>query len=228
MDFPILYAMKLSILIVDDHLAIIEGYKAILAYSKAGFELDIKQALSCEEAYNAIIQAAANEPFDIVMADVTLPPYPAQGLFSGEDVVQLVQKHLPEAKTVVLTSHSKSIVLFRILSETRPDGLMVKSDFTAEEFLEAFEKIALGEKYYTKTVLRHRAQMLESGKFMDQYNRQIVVLLSQGIMSKTIQEQLCLSKSAVDKRKALLKDFFGIEKGTDEDIVREARRRGFI
>jgi hypothetical protein len=39
---------------------------------------------------------------------------------------------------------------------------------------------------------------------------------------------LNLSISAINKRKAILKQIFGIDKGTDEDILKEARKQGYI
>jgi two-component system, NarL family, response regulator NreC len=39
---------------------------------------------------------------------------------------------------------------------------------------------------------------------------------------------LHLSNSAVEKRKVIIKEYFGIDKGTDEDIIREARKQGLI
>jgi predicted dehydrogenase len=63
---------------------------------------------------------------------------------------------------------------------------------------------------------------------LDNYNRQIIEMLSKGIKTKTIQEQLHLSKSAIDKRKVAIKSYLGIDKGNDEDLLREARKRGFI
>lgn len=54
------------------------------------------------------------------------------------------------------------------------------------------------------------------------------MLLSQGIQTKNLPDYLNLSKSAIDKRKVIIKEFFDIEKGNDEDILREARKQGFI
>jgi two-component system, NarL family, response regulator NreC len=39
---------------------------------------------------------------------------------------------------------------------------------------------------------------------------------------------LNLSKSSIEKRKMQIKDYLCIAKGTDEDIVRESRKLGFI
>jgi hypothetical protein len=39
---------------------------------------------------------------------------------------------------------------------------------------------------------------------------------------------LGLSISAIDKRKAVIKSFFGIDKGSDEDIIKAAKKSGFV
>ncbi len=118
--------------------------------------------------------------------------------------------------------------MYRILNESNPNGILVKSDFTSEEFLVAFDVIMKGENYYSTTVLNYKKQLVPGNKIFDSYNRQIIQLLSQGVKTKNIQEVLHLSKSAVDKRKAAIKEMLDIDKGTDEDILREARKRGLI
>lgn len=219
---------SVNILMIDDHAPIIEGYKSILSYNKSGFSIVTKEANNCESAYNVITNPNNSSLFDLVFIDVTLPPFIEKNIHSGEDLVPIIKEHLPKAKVVVLTSHTESLVLFRILDNCKPDGLLVKSDFTSEEFLLVFETILSGEKYFSKTVLKHNKDVTENRKFLDYYNIQIITLLSQGIKTKNLHEHLHLSVSAIDKRKAGIKIFFGIEKGTDEDILREARNQGFI
>ena len=70
--------------------------------------------------------------------------------------------------------------------------------------------------------------MISSAKTLDSYNRQIIILLSQGVKTKNFHEHINLSTSAIEKRKAVIKDYFGIIKGSDEDILREARKQGLI
>lgn len=218
----------LNILIVDDHAPIIEGYKSILAYNLSGFELNIKEANSCESAFNIITNKNNSNLFDIVLIDVTLPPFIEKNIHSGEDLAPIIKEHLPQAKLIILTSHTESLVLYQILKNCRPDGFLVKSDFTSEEFLVAFDTIAKGDKYFSKTIQRLDKEVVDNIKVLDYYNQQIIILLSQGIKTKNLHEHLHLSVSAVDKRKAAIKLFFGIEKGSDEDILREARKLGFI
>lgn len=73
-----------------------------------------------------------------------------------------------------------------------------------------------------------KEELQNTVKVLDSYNRQIIMLLSQGIQTKNLPDYLHLSKSAIDKRKVVIKEFFDIEKGNDEDILREARKQGFI
>ena len=220
--------MNLNVLMVDDHPPIIEGYKAILSYNTFGYNINTVAAYCCETAYLIITQKLKPIAFDIVFIDVTLPPFIEKNIESGEDLALLVKEHLPEAKIIMLTSHTESLVLFRILNECQPDGLLVKSDFLSDEFLLAFDTIVKGGKYYSTTVRNQKQELLSKGKTLDSYNRQIIILLSQGVKTKNFHEHINLSTSAIEKRKGAIKDYFGITKGTDEDILREARKQGLI
>lgn len=220
--------MHVNLLIVDDHLSIIEGYKSILSFNKSGYSIETTAATSLEKAFKIITQEPKPILFDIVFVDFTLPEYAEQKLFTGEDLIPVIKKHLPNAKIAILTSHAESILLYRILNESNPNGILVKSDFTSEDLLVAFDVLMNGENYYTSTVLNYKNQLVPGNKIFDSYNRQIIQLLSQGVKTKNIQEILHLSKSAIDKRKSAIKDMLDIDKGSDEDILREARKRGLI
>ncbi|MES2410852.1 MAG: response regulator transcription factor [Bacteroidota bacterium] len=218
--------MEIQVLMVDDHPPIIEGYRSILAYNSFGYILNTTAVHSCETAYNAIFQA--KRPFDIVFLDLTLPSYFEKNINSGEDLIPIVRKQHPNAKVVILTSHSEAIVLFKIINDHKPEGVLVKSDFQAQELIEAFNVVVEGGTYFSETVINHRKSWGEKNKVMDSYNRQILSLLAQGIKTKNFPELLHLSKSAIDKRKAILKQLLGIDKGNDEDILKEARKQGLI
>ena len=219
--------MELNILMIDDHPPIIEGYKTILSFNTAGYKITTTVANSCEAAYTIITNTVNPINFDMVFIDVTLPPFLEKEIHSGEDLVPLVKTQFPETRIVILTSHTESFVLYRLIKESNPHGIIIKSD-TAEEFLIAFETIMKGEKYYSETVRKQNLDIKGKNNFLDNYNRQIITLLSQGIKTKNLGDHLHLSSSAIDKRKAYIKEFFNIDKGTDEDILREARKQGFI
>ncbi len=218
--------MEVTVLMIDDHPPIIEGYKAILSYNPYGYILNTTTAFSCESAYQLL--STTKIPFDLVMIDYTMPPYPERNIHSGADLVPIIRQYLPDAKIMMMTSHSESLLLLKLKNECNPEGLLVKSDFHAEEFLVAFDTIIKGENYFSSTIINLKQEVKETAKALDFYNRQIIMLLSQGIQTKNLPDYLNLSKSAIDKRKVFIKEFFDIEKGTDEDILREARKQGLI
>jgi two-component system response regulator NreC len=218
--------MELQVLMVDDHAPIIEGYKSILAFNSEGHILNTTEAHSCEMGYNAIVDA--EDSFDLIFLDLTLPPYLEKNLHSGEDLVSVAKKYHPKAKIVLLTSHSESIVLFKVANDKNLDGVLVKSDFRSHDLLEAFDIIVKGGTYFSPTIIKHKKTWEEKSKYLDSYNRQILLLLSQGVKTKNFPSILHLSKSAIDKRKSIIKQIFGIDKGTDEDILIEARKQGLV
>lgn len=218
--------MEVTVLIIDDHPPIIEGYKSILSFNTDGYLVNTTEAHSCEAAYKII--TTTKTKYDLVMVDYTMPAFPEQNLHCGKDLIPLIKTHLPEAKVMMLTSHSESLLLYDILKECHLDGILVKSDFNAKELLEAFHTVIQGEKYYTNTLINAAKEVEQKSRVLDGYNRQIIMFLSQGVQTKNLPYYLNLSKSAIDKRKVFIKEFFDIEKGTDEDILREARKQGLI
>lgn len=219
--------MNLSILIIDDHPTQIDGYKSILKYNDAGYEILFDTALNAEKAYKTITNPAKKEAYNIVVIDWSLPPFEEAGVQNGEDLAKLVRKHMPKAKIMVLTSHSEGFLMTGIEKSVNPEALMVKSDFTAHDLLHAFETVVSGGRYRTETVKSNTHRLKDSTEFLDSCNRKIIILLSQGVKTKSLPEQLNLSQSAVEKRKAFIKEYLGI-KGNDEDIVKEAKRLGYI
>lgn len=218
--------MEVTVLMIDDHPPIIEGYKAILSYKPDGYTLHFKEVNNCEAAYNLITSTEIH--FDVVFLDVTLPPYPAKNINSGDDLIPIIRKHIPKAKIVVLTSHTESLILNGILNQHYPDGLLLKSEIHSDNFKSVFDSILKGTTYYSATVKNIKNDIKIAPKLLDNYNRRIILLLSRGVKTKTLQEELHLSKSAIDKRKVIIKDYLGISKGNDEDLLREARKQGLI
>ncbi|WP_300570940.1 response regulator [Flavobacterium sp.] len=219
--------MKLKILMIDDHPSMIEGYKIILSYNNLGFEIETTSAFNCESAYEIITNKKRNI-YDLVFLDYSLPPYEKMNITSGEDIAMLIKTHWPNCKIVMLTSHTEALILYNILRNVEPAGLLVKSDFSADELLVAFDAVMNGQTYHSITVKECTKELLSKKIYLDNFNRQIITLLSQGIKTKSLPNYMNLSMSSIEKRKVQIKDYFSIEKGTDEDIIREAKRLGLI
>jgi DNA-binding NarL/FixJ family response regulator len=218
----------LHILMIDDHPSMIEGYKSILSFNDLGLRITTTPAYNCESAYNIIDNTPVFKAFDFAFVDLSLPPYLEKNIKSGEDLALLIKNKFPDCKIVILTSHAEAFILDAIQKNIAPNGLLVKSDFTAEEFLLAFEKIYNNHFYTSRTVVENIAELHEKSAFLDENNRKLITLLAEGVKTKNLPQRMNLSISAIDKRKAQIKHFFKIEKGSDEDIIREAKKHGLI
>ena len=218
----------LHILMIDDHPSMIEGYKSILSFNDLGLRIITTPAYNCESAYNIIDNTPVFKAFDFAFVDLSLPPYLEKNIKSGEDLALLIKNKFPNCKIVILTSHAEAFILDAIQKNIAPNGLLVKSDFTADEFLLAFEKIYNNHFYTSRTVVENIAELHEKSAFLDENNRKLITLLAEGVKTKNLPQRMNLSISAIDKRKAQIKYFFKIEKGSDEDIIREAKKHGLI
>ena len=219
--------MPVKILIVDDHPLQIDGYRTVLSFHDIEGGIETISAHSCEEAYNIIVNSDF-DAFDMAFLDYSLPAYPEKNINNGGDLALLMKKELPECKVLILTSHAEAFVLYNIIKKIQPAGLLVKSDFNGDELLDAVSFILKDEIYYSQTVRDSMKKLSSRKDFLDSIDKQIVILLSQGYKTDTLVSELQLSKSTIEKRKAKIKEYLDIDKGNDEDILRECRKLGFI
>ncbi|RZJ68024.1 MAG: response regulator transcription factor [Flavobacterium sp.] len=218
--------MTIKILIIEDHPAMIEGYKSILSFFGDDYNFEYTVAADCEAAYKHIFNSHKN--FDLIFLDLMIPPAESLKLYSGEDLGTIIKKQMPNAKLIILTSHVEAIILYSIVKQINPEGLLVKSDFSGNDLILAIKNILAGNTHYTINVTRSIVEMNRDESFLDKYNREILKLICQGIKTKNLPKHLNLSLSSIDKRKVQIKDFLGIIKGNDEDIVLAAKKQGLV
>ena len=218
-----------KILMVDDHPMIIEGYQNTLLATKKDYQhLDIDIASTCDMANDLIKRAANLTPYDICFFDIKLPPSSDGMITSGEDLAKIARTYLPDAKIVILTMFNESYRIHNIIKEIQPEGLLIKSDLTSSELAEAFQHILESPPYYSSTVQGFVSTTITSDIHLDDINRKILHLLSQGVKTKSLREYIDLSMSAIEKRKKQLKLLFSVEDGKDETLLNEARKKGFL
>lgn len=220
----------IKILMVDDHPMIIEGYQnTLLATSKPNQHLQIDIANDCDMANTLILKAAkVSSPYDICFFDISLPVSSDGQITSGEDLAKIARTYLPNAKIVILTMFNESFRVHNIIKEINPEGMLIKSDLTSSELAEAFQSVLVNPPYYSSTVSNFLKSTSTSDIYIDEINRKILYLLSQGIKTVSLKEHIDLSMSAIEKRKKQLKLLFDIENGKDEELLNEARKRGFL
>ncbi|AWI26788.1 response regulator [Flavobacterium pallidum] len=217
----------MKILMIDDHPSQLHAYKMILSLNEQNLAIETTEVYTCEAAYPLIVNASPNT-FSFVFLDRSMPAYKEKNINSGEDLAAIIRLYHPGTKLVMLTSHAESFIIYNIVRNINPDGLLVKSDFGTDELLDAFTAILNGSRYHSQTVRSCMDELLLKEDYLDSYDREIVTLLGEGAKMKTMMQRLNLSRSAIDKRKAQIKIYLEIEKGDDEAIVRKAREAGLI
>lgn len=219
----------INILMVDDHPIIIEGYQnTLMATKKNDQTLLIDTANSCDAANQLMQRAAKEKPYDICFFDISLPSSADGSINSGEDLAKIARNLLPNAKIVILTMFNESYRIHNIIKEISPDGFLIKSDLTSSELAEAFQHILNSPPYYSSTVSNFLRKSITSDIYVDEINRKILHLLSQGIKTRSLTEHIDLSMSAIEKRKKQMKLLFSVEDGKDETLLEEARKKGFL
>ena len=220
--------MKLKILIIEDHEMMIQGYKSILSIHKDQYDAIITEAHNCETAYGIITNPEYKTFFDIIFLDYSIPAFPEKKIYSGLDLGALIRKYMPSTKIIMLTSFSDSIKLFEVVKKFQPNGLLIKSDYKPDTLLIAIKTVLEGETYYSPEAVASIKQPLFTKGSLDSIDREIIILLAEGLINKSIALKLGLSYSAIEKRKSKIKDHLNIAKGNDEDLLLECRRMGFV
>ena len=219
----------INILMVDDHPIIIEGYQnTLMATKKEDQTLLIDTANSCDVANQLMKKASKEKPYDICFFDISLPSSADGTINSGEDLAKIARNIMPDAKIVILTMFNESYRIHNIIKEISPDGFLIKSDLTSSELAEAFQHILNSPPYYSSTVSNFLRKTVTSDIYVDEINRKILHLLSQGIKTRSLVEHIDLSMSAIEKRKKQMKLLFSVEDGKDETLLEEARKKGFL
>jgi DNA-binding NarL/FixJ family response regulator len=215
---------NINILIVDDHPMTVNGYINVLSDEKfEGYELNFTKALNCKEAYELITDNA--NTFNIAYLDLSLPPYPEKKITSGIDIGMLLRQEMPDCTIVFLTMHSEAPLIERLIKDINPQGIMCKSDIDIDEFLNAFKIIFSGDSYLSNKIVKSLKDRVFDNYKLDNYDKQILMRLSEGIQTKNIPNYVPLSLNAIEKRKAHMKNMLLQGKGGDDFELIEAIKK---
>lgn len=221
---------KIKILMIDDHPMIIEGYQNTILFTKKEHqELSIDIANNCDEAVNLMDKSIQQDnPYNLLFVDISLPPSSDGKMTSGEDLATYAREVLPKAKIIILTMFNESFRIHNIIKTINPEGFLIKSDLTSSELASAFQAVLYNPPFYSGTVNSYIRKVDSSDIVIDEKNRKILHLLSQGVKTKNLAPHLDISLSAVEKRKKQLREIFDVQDGQDETLIEEARKRGFV
>ena len=218
----------MNVLIADDHQLTIDGYKTILSFSlQLGDNINFIEANSCEEAYLKINQCLDNNlRIDLAILDYSMPIYSEKNILNGADVCIYLQKQMPNCINMILTSIMENIILFEIILNVKPHGIVTKSDIDGNKFLEIIEILLSGKKYRSGFVSMQIEEIWENKAFVNELNRKILQYLAKGYKLKEIAQELDVSEITIKKHISKIRESLNLNE--DDNILKEAKSRGYL
>ncbi len=182
---------KIRVLLVDDHVILREGLKALLALSEdilvvaeAG---DGREALSCVQHYLP----------DVVVLDMAMPG------MDGLETTRHIVKEYPSTRVLVLSQHDNERYTLSVLRAGALGYVLKRA--AAEELVSAIRTVYRGESFLQPSVARMLLQDYRQGtehppegdRGLTQREKEVLQLVAEGHTSQEIAELLHLSKKTV-------------------------------
>jgi DNA-binding NarL/FixJ family response regulator len=207
----------LRIVVVDDHLMLIQGIKKLLE-GRSGLQV-VGEAYDGREGVELVKRLKP----DIAIVDITMP-----GL-NGLDATRAIAKHSPRTKTILLTMHKENPYVTEAL-DAGVHAYVIKSQ-TAGDLLRAIDEVAANRVYLSPSIAsvvvnayRHKDGVETVPLTLRE--REVLQLIAEGQKTKQIAARLGISvKTAESHRTRIMKK---LDVHDTANLVRYAIRRGLI
>lgn len=187
--------IKVKVFIVDDHYMVIEGIRSLLQ-SEEGIEWagHATNAASCL----AFLQQQLP---DVILMDINLPDK------NGIDLCKEVKEKYPSVFILGLSTFNQQSFIQKMMSNGA-SGYVLKNA-TQEELMEAIETVSKGKTYLSDEVATSlRKNVLSEIPVITRREKEVLLLIADGLTNAEIAKQLFLSTTTVDThRKNLLAKF---------------------
>jgi DNA-binding NarL/FixJ family response regulator len=194
------HARRLRIALVEDHVILREGLRALLE-----IEPDFEVVADVGNGQIALAMARAVQP-DIVITDLALPGR------SGIDLIGELRAALPAVRVLVLTVHNTEEYI-RASLNAGAHGYVLK-DASRADLLQAVRAIAVGQPYLCPPVAAKvvsgylngssKGRSLPADSMVTERERQVLTRIALGQSNKIIARELSVSVKTVEKHRSNL------------------------
>lgn len=212
---------KVRVLLADDHEMILDGLKLMLAQNEQ-IEI-VGEAKDGEE----VIDKVRHLPeLDVVILDINMPKK------DGIEVTREIKRIHAEVKVLILSMYNRKEFLKQLV-EVGIDGYILKNA-GKKVLLEALESLARDEPYYDKEITKTMLRSYQKSKVFDspmdvelsEREKEVVVLIANGLTSGEIAEKLFISTHTVDTHRKNILSKLNVKNATG--IMRFALQTGII
>src|SRR5437867_2026298 len=182
---------RIKLLLVDDHPVVRKGIASCLARHQ---HLEIIGEAS--DGLEAIRKARQLSP-DIILMDIDMPQ------MNGLAVTEALRKELPNAKVLILSMHSNTEYVLRII-QSGARGYVLKEAQT-DELVKAIETVQSGESFFSSDVARVALNQFVRGNgdepnsgHLTRREREVLIHIAEGLSNKEIASQLGVGVRTVE------------------------------
>jgi two-component system nitrate/nitrite response regulator NarL len=173
----------IRVLLADDHPVVRRGLSACLARHK-----HLQIVGEAADGQEALTKARELNP-DIVLMDIEMPK------MDGLTATEMLRKELPRVRVLILTMHSQSDYLSRIL-RSGARGYTLKTA-SPEELAKAIETVHAGESYFSPDIARVALNQIVRGTGggsevpqLSKREREVLIAIAEGLSNKEIASRL--------------------------------------
>ncbi len=187
--FSILHSPLISVVIVDDHRVVAEGFERLI--NDSGVARVVGKAYSAAGCREMLSRAAAvGAPgVDVLLLDVSLPDG------SGIDLCPEIKSRYPEVKILMLTSYSELTIIMRVMEEGA-SGYILKNAM-AEEIIEGIRVVAGGGRFLCDEVNMLLAARADSAVRLSRRETELLRLIVAGHSTSEIAEAMHLGYETI-------------------------------
>ena len=207
----------IRILLAEDQTLMRQGLKTILEL-ESGFQV----AGEAEDGKAAVKLALQLRP-DIILMDVQMPQ------LNGVEATAAICRSWPEARVIILTTFDRDDYVFQGV-RAGAVGYLLK-DLPAPKLVETIRRVHAGEVFIQPEIASRtlRAALHSPGDLIEplsEREREVLVMLAQGIPNKEIADKLHLAEGTVKNHVSNILGKLQAQNRTEAADI--ARRRGLI